>query len=286
MKGGKDTVFYPKRLINCRGKILDLSTPVVMGILNATPDSFHSDSRISTVDDAVARAENMVAEGASIIDVGGQSTRPGAERVSADEEKRRVIPVVKALRKAFPDVIISIDTFFSSVAEQALVEGADIVNDVSAGQIDNQILEVLARHEAPYVLMHMRGTPENMQDSPEYGNVVAELMQYFGARIQEALDAGIKDIILDPGFGFGKTIDQNYEILKRLGEFQSLGYPVLTGLSRKGMVRKPLGLLSEEALNTTTAANTIALINGASILRVHDVKEAVETIRIVGLTNP
>lgn len=262
------------------GKLIYAESPVIMGILNITPDSFYSISR--TEESAIVeRAGQMIAEGAQILDIGGQSTRPGAERISPDEEWARVESGLKAIRTAFPEILISIDTFYSSVAEKAIANGADLINDVSAGSIDPKMFETAAKLGVPYVLMHMQGDPQSMQKSPEYENVVQDIILFFSQKINELKKAGVKDIILDPGFGFGKTLEHNFTILNKLDEFSLLECPLLIGMSRKKMIQNATGSDAEHSLNGTVAANTIALLNGASILRVHDVKAAKDAISIV-----
>ena len=262
------------------GKLIYAESPVIMGILNITPDSFYSISR--TEESAIVeRAGQMIAEGAQILDIGGQSTRPGAERISPDEEWARVESGLKAIRTAFPEILISIDTFYSSVAEKAIANGADLINDVSAGSIDPKMFETAAKLGVPYVLMHMQGDPQSMQKSPEYENVVQDIILFFSQKINELKKAGVKDIILDPGFGFGKTLEHNFTILNKLDEFNLLECPLLIGVSRKKMIQNATGSDAEHSLNGTVAANTIALLNGASILRVHDVKAAKDAISIV-----
>jgi dihydropteroate synthase len=262
------------------GKLIYAESPVIMGILNITPDSFYSISR--TEESAIVeRAGQMIAEGAQILDIGGQSTRPGAERISPDEEWARVESGLKAIRTAFPEILISIDTFYSSVAEKAIANGADLINDVSAGSIDPKMFETAAKLGVPYVLMHMQGDPQSMQKSPEYENVVQDIILFFSQKINELKKAGVKDIILDPGFGFGKTLEHNFTILNKLDEFNLLECPLLIGMSRKKMIQNATGSDAEHSLNGTVAANTIALLNGASILRVHDVKAAKDAISIV-----
>ena len=262
------------------GKLIYAESPVIMGILNITPDSFYSISR--TEESAIVeRAGQMIAEGAQILDIGGQSTRPGAERISPDEEWARVESGLKAIRTAFPEILISIDTFYSSVAEKAIANGVDLINDVSAGSIDPKMFETAAKLGVPYVLMHMQGDPQSMQKSPEYENVVQDIILFFSQKINELKKAGVKDIILDPGFGFGKTLEHNFTILNKLDEFSLLECPLLIGMSRKKMIQNATGSDAEHSLNGTVAANTIALLNGASILRVHDVKAAKDAISIV-----
>jgi dihydropteroate synthase len=262
------------------GKLISAEKPMIMGILNLTPDSFYTVSRTSE-EAIIERARLMISEGADILDLGGQSTRPGAERISAEEEWSRVELGLVAIRKAFPEILISIDTFYASVAEKAVRQGANIINDVSAGSIDPSMFETAGRLRVPYVLMHMQGEPQSMQNSPSYSNVVQDIIFFFSQKINELRKAGVKDILLDPGFGFGKTIDHNYSILSKLEEFKILECPLLIGMSRKKMIQSATGTDAENALSGTIAANTIALLNGASILRVHDVQAAKDAISIV-----
>jgi dihydropteroate synthase len=262
------------------GKLIQAEKPMIMGILNLTPDSFYTISRTNE-EAIIERASLMIDQGADILDIGGQSTRPGAERISAEEEWSRVELGLAAIRKAFPEILISIDTFYGSVAEKAVQLGANIINDVSAGSIDPNMFEIVGRLQVPYVLMHMQGDPQSMQKSPVYADVVQDIIFFFSKKINELRQAGVKDIILDPGFGFGKTIEHNYTILSNLGEFKILECPLLIGISRKKMIQNATGSDAENALNGTVAANTIALLNGASILRVHDVLAAKDTISIV-----
>ncbi|MBL7892124.1 MAG: dihydropteroate synthase [Bacteroidia bacterium] len=252
-----------------------------MGILNITPDSFFDGGRYTNEKSIIEHVEKMLSEGATIVDIGANSTRPGAEEVSENEELERLLPVIKNIRKRYNKVIISADTFRSSVARKAFDAGADIINDVSGGTLDNNMFATVADVKAPYILMHMQGTPKNMQKDPQYTDVVVEVKSFFQKKIQQLNNAGVQQIIIDPGFGFGKTVSHNFALLKNLKEFGSFGYPVLAGLSRKSMVNKVLGTLPAYALNGTTALNTLALLNGASILRVHDVKEAIETIKLI-----
>ncbi|MDE3144202.1 MAG: dihydropteroate synthase [Bacteroidota bacterium] len=267
--------------LNCKGRLLIIDSPVVMGIINATPDSFYSGSRKSTVDTALNTAEQMLNEGATILDIGGQSTRPGSKKISVDEELLRVIPVIEAISKKFPQSFISIDTYHASVAKQTVDAGAAIVNDISAGSMDAEMLPTVAELKVPFVCMHMKGTPQNMQQNPVYENVSKEVFDFFNERIKACQSIGIKDILIDPGFGFGKTIEHNFILLKELNIFKQLQKPLLLGISRKSMIYKTLNISAEEALTGTTVLNTIGLLNGANILRVHDVKEAVETIKII-----
>ncbi len=266
--------------INCRGHLMDFSRPKVMGILNITPDSFYDGGRLTDEEAVLKQAEKMLAGGADILDIGGMSSRPGAEIISAAEELGRVLPHVTNILARFPQAILSIDTVHASVAEACLKAGAHIINDISAGRIDAAMLTTVARHWAPYIIMHMQGLPNTMQQNPVYENVITEVMDFFAERINAGRQAGILDIVIDPGFGFGKTVEHNYTLLRNLGYFGNLGLPVLAGVSRKSMICKVLKVNPEHALNGTTAVNTIALLNGAHILRVHDVKEAVEVVKI------
>lgn len=268
------------KTINCKGKLLDLSTPKIMGILNVTPDSFFDGGRYNSVDNALFQVEKMLGEGADIIDVGGMSSRPGAEVISTEEELRRVIPIVKAIQMRFSDAILSIDTVKAEVAKQAIEAGGHLVNDISAGQFDAQLYETVARLNVPYFLMHMNGTPKTMQHNPEYDNVVTHVTDFFIREIGTLRALGIKDIILDVGFGFGKTIEHNYQLLKKLQDFKIFDLPLLVGVSRKSMIYKFLDIEPESALNATSALHFLALQNGGNLLRVHDVKEAKEVIQL------
>ncbi|MGG9962930.1 dihydropteroate synthase [Ferruginibacter sp. SUN106] len=263
--------------LNCKGKLLMLDSPVVMGIINATPDSFYKGN---INEDMIVLAAKMLADGATILDIGGQSTKPGSERITAEEELNRVIPVIEAISKKFPGAIISIDTYSSTVAHAAVEAGAAIVNDVSAGNMDIQMLPTVAGLGVPYVCMHMQGTPESMQKDPQYSDVTREVLDFFIAKIHQCKKEGIADIIIDPGFGFGKTTAHNFALLKKMSVLRQLNLPILAGISRKGTIYKTLGITAADALNGTTALNTIALMNGASILRVHDVKEAMQAITL------
>lgn len=274
----ENTNFGSISSIRIGDKLLDLSIPVVMGILNATPDSFYEGSREKTVSGALTKAREMISEGAKIIDVGGYSTRPGAADISIEEEIERVVPIIDAIRSEFPDIAISIDTFRSEVAEQAVLAGANLINDVSGFELDPKIIEIAAKFNVPYVLMHSRGNPQTMQTMTDYSNLFMDLALYFSKKIEQLKKAGLKDIIIDPGFGFAKTIEQNYELLENLEAFKLFEKPILAGLSRKSMIYKKLGITPEESLEGTIALNKIALEKGAKILRVHDVKEAVELI--------
>ena len=271
--------------INCNGTLIDLSSPKVMGILNITPDSFFDGGSYKNDKAIISKVEKMLIEGATFIDIGAYSSRPGAKHISEQEELERILPVAKMLVKEFPEILISIDTFRSIIAKKCIENGACIVNDISAGSMDTRMFETIAKLQVPYIIMHIQGTPQNMQVNPAYKNVVTDILYYFSEKIYELRALGVNDIIADVGFGFGKTIDQNYTLLKNLELFKNLEIPTLAGLSRKSMLYKPLGITPEKALNATTAANTIALLKGTTILRVHDVKEAVETIKIVELLN-
>jgi len=271
--------------INCKGKLIDLSTPKVMGILNLTPDSFYDGGKYKGVADLLKAVEKMLNEGATFIDVGGYSSKPGVKIILEQEEISRVLPAVEAIIKHFPEAILSIDTFRSTVAAQCIEAGAAIINDISAGLLDRSMLATVARLQVPYIMMHMKGTPQTMQSLAQYENLVKEILFYFSQRIAAARSLGINDLIADPGFGFAKTIQQNYELLEKLQLFQILEVPLLIGISRKSMVYKPLNSNAQEALNGTTVLNTIALTKGAAILRVHDVKEAMECITLFNNLN-
>ena len=277
----REQFFSVNKTLNFSGKLIDLSVPKVMGILNVTPDSFFDGGKYSSEKEVVSRVEKMLLDGATFIDVGGYSTRPGAENISLQEETERIIPVIRASVKFFPEAIISIDTFRSEVAKAAVGEGAVIVNDISGGQLDSLMFETIASLKVPYILMHMKGTPQTMTTLSTYENLVKEVTDYFHPKIARLQQLGCKDIIVDPGFGFAKNIDQNFELLNNLDQLRILGKPVLAGLSRKSMIWKTLKIDAEQALNGTTSLNTIALLKGASILRVHDVREAVEVIKLV-----
>jgi dihydropteroate synthase len=279
----KITPFSETRSLQCGNKILSLGQPAVMGILNLTPDSFYDGSRYQTPDEARRHAGMLIAEGASVIDLGAVSTRPGAEDVSLTEERSRLIPVLKALAKEFPETIFSVDTYRAEIVEEAFDSGAGIINDISGGRFDKQMLTAVGRTRLPYVLMHMLGTPASMQQQPVYADVVKEVRQFFEMKLEQLYASGIEQIILDPGFGFGKTADHNFSLLRHLDVFTASGYPVLTGISRKSMIYKPLGITPAEALNGTTALHFAALLSGTHILRVHDVKEAVQAIKLATL---
>jgi dihydropteroate synthase len=267
--------------LNCKGELLVINKPLVMGIINATPDSFYESSRRTGVDGILEQAEQMLNEGADILDIGGQSTRPGSERVTAEEELKRVIKGIEAIHKKFPRVIISVDTFYSLVAKEAVASGASIINDISAGSIDAELIPLVASLQVPYVLMHIKGTPQTMLQQSQYENVTKEVLDFLIFKTDELRKAGIHDIIVDPGFGFGKNSAHNFELLRNLSVFKMLECPILLGISRKSTVYKTLGVTAGEALNGTTVLNTIGLMNGANILRVHDVKEAKEAVQLV-----
>ena len=269
--------------LNCNGKLLVVDKPAVMGILNTTPDSFYQRSRVQE-DTVLEQAERMLQQGAGILDIGGQSTRPGSERVSTDEELRRVIPAISSIMERFPDAILSIDTYNARVAEEAVKAGACMVNDISSGSMDAKMLLTVGKLRVPYVCMHMQCTPETMQKDPVYDNVTKDVLDFFIAQIARCVKAGIHDIILDPGFGFGKTMRHNFELMKNLSVFGMLEKPLLLGVSRKSTIQRTLGVTADEALNGTTVLNTIGLMQGAHILRVHDVKEAVEAVKLYSET--
>jgi dihydropteroate synthase len=269
--------------LNCKGKLLVVDRPLVMGIINATPDSFYEESRFSDTDKILSRAERMIAEGADIIDIGGQSTRPGSEPVNAAEELKRVIDGVEAIHKRFPQIIISVDTYYALVARESVNAGAAMINDISAGAIDKEMLATVSTLHVPYIVMHMKGVPATMQRHSNYNNVTLEVLDFFISKKDQCKKAGIHDIIIDPGFGFSKTSNHNFELLQNLYVFKMLGAPILIGLSRKSSVYKALSITASEALNGTTVVNTIALLNGANILRVHDVKEAIEAVKLCAI---
>lgn len=284
VKVRQDTLFYRKKTLRLGDKIVPLNPVVLMGILNVTPDSFSDGGKYLHPDHYLSHVGNMIGEGAQIIDIGGYSTRPGAIQISPEEELDRVLPVIKALKKAYPDTALSIDTFRAVVAREAVAAGACMVNDVSGGQLDLAMFKTVAELKVPYVLMHMKGRPETMKDETHYENILLEMWEYFRDRVSEARSAGIEEIIIDPGFGFAKTIDQNYYILENLAYFHSLSLPLLVGVSRKSMIYKKLNIEASEAINGTTVLNTMALIKGVDVLRVHDVKQAKEAILLVNYT--
>jgi dihydropteroate synthase len=275
------TNFSSKFLLKANGKSLSLSRPAVMGIINLTPDSFYDGGTLSSQEEILQRAEKYINEGAAILDLGAVSTRPNAAEVSEDEEMRRLLPTLKLLRNTFPEIFISVDTYRSQVALAVAEEGADIINDISGGTFDAEIFKVVAKTKLPYVMMHIQGTPQTMQQNPHYKNVTKEVFDFLKSQVKKAKSAGIKQIITDVGFGFGKTVEHNFTLLKELKKFEKLDCPILVGLSRKSMVNKTLNVKSADALIGTTVLHTISLLNGANILRVHDVKEAVEVIKLI-----
>lgn len=267
--------------INCRGELLSLDSPKIMGILNLTPDSFFDGGRYKSDTSVLKRVEKMLIDGAAFIDVGGQSTRPGAAFLSVEEEKARVLPIVNLILSEFPKTIISIDTFQAEVAKSTIEEGAALINDISAGNMDGQMFETVAKLQVPYIMMHMKGTPKTMQTLTYYDNMMEEILYYFSEKVNKARAMGINDLILDPGFGFAKTPTQNFELLRRMDLFRSLEMPILMGVSRKSTICKTLNVKPAQALNGTTVLNTLSLLHGAHILRVHDVREAWETIKLM-----
>lgn len=267
--------------INCNGKLIDLSSPKVMGILNITPDSFFDGGNYSSDKEILLQTEKMLNEGATFIDVGAYSSRPNAEHIPEDEELKRLLPTIELLAKNFPEILISVDTFRSNIAKKSIEIGACMINDISGGTLDKNMFKTIGELQVPYVLMHIKGTPQNMQKQPNYENITQEVLSYFAEKVMKLRQEKVNDIILDVGFGFGKTLEHNYELLKKLSHFKTFELPILTGVSRKSMLYNLLETSAKEALNATSVANTIALQNGTNILRVHDVKEAMETIKIV-----
>ena len=272
--------FYLKMTINCKGQLVDLSTPKVMGILNVTPNSFFDGGKYKNESEMLSKVGKMLSEGATFIDVGAYSSKPSTEFVSEEEELQRIVPIINLILEYYPETLISIDTFRSDVAKVCIENGAAIINDISAGNLDDNMLETIAKYNVPYIMMHMRGTPQTMQAMTSYENIVKEILFYFSERIAQARSHGINDLIVDPGFGFAKTLEQNYEVLQKMELFEILELPLLAGVSRKSMIYKTLHSTAEEALNGTTVLNTIALTKGAKILRVHDVKEAMECVTL------
>lgn len=271
------------KTINIKGELLDLAHPVVMGILNVTPDSFYAGSRIEGINAAVNRVEQCLSEGATIVDIGAQSTRPDSTLLSAQEEIDRLRPILTAINQEYPDAILSVDTFYADVARFCVEEhGVGIINDISGGEIDADMFDTVARLNVPYILMHMRGMPQTMQQNTNYNDLLEDIVLYLSEKVQKLHLLGVNDIILDPGFGFSKDVNQNYELMKSLSFFKNFDLPLLVGVSRKSMITKFLNIESAEALNATTVLNTYSLLNGANILRVHDVKEAVEAVKLVG----
>lgn len=268
--------------LNVNGRLLELSTPQIMGILNVTPDSFYAGSRMQTEADIATRARQILDEGATIIDIGAYSSRPNAEHISSEEEMKRLRTALEILNRNHPEAIISVDTFRADIAERCVNDyGVAIINDIAAGEMDGRMFKTVARLGVPYIMMHMQGTPQNMQKEPHYDNLLKEVFMYFAKKIQQLRDLGAKDIILDPGFGFGKTLDDNYKLMAHLEEFSIFELPLLVGVSRKSMIYRLFDTSPQEALNGTTILNTVALMKGADILRVHDVREAVEAVKIV-----
>ena len=271
--------------IRCKDQLVDLTLPKVMGILNVTPNSFFDGGRYKNDSEMLLRVEKMLLNGATFIDIGAYSSKPSAEFVSEEEELQRIVPIVQLILEHFPETLISIDTFRSEVAKACIENGAAIINDISAGILDDKMLETIAKYNVPYIMMHMRGTPQTMQTMTNYDNIVKEILFYFSERIAQARSLGINDLIVDPGFGFAKTLEQNYEVLQKMELFQMLELPLLAGVSRKSMIYKTLHSSAEEALNGTTVLNTIALTKGAKILRVHDVREAIECVTLFNKIN-
>jgi dihydropteroate synthase len=271
--------------INCIGKLIDLTTPKVMGILNCTPDSFYDGGKYKSESQLLSQVEKMLSDGATFVDIGAYSSKPNAEFVSEDDELNRLLPVIELVLKSFPETIISVDTFRSKVAQKAIENGAAIINDISAGNLDENMLETVAKLQVPYIMMHMKGTPQTMQTLTQYENICKEMLFHFSERVGKARGFGINDIIIDPGFGFAKTLEQNYEVMQKLELFQMLELPLLVGISRKSMIYKTLDTTAENSLNGTTFLNAISLQKGANILRVHDVKEAVESVKLFNKLN-
>lgn len=271
--------------VNCRGTLIDFTTPKVMGIVNATPDSFFAESRVESTEHLKTLIDQMISDGAKIIDVGAYSSRPNAEHISEEEELNRLIPILEFIRSEFPHILVSVDTFRAEVARTSLELGIHFINDISGGQLDKTLLKVVAEYQVPYILMHMRGTPQTMMDNTHYNHLTNDLLYYFTENIKKAKQSGIKDVIIDPGFGFSKTLEQNYELLNQLEHFNALETPMLIGISRKSMIYKALDTTAEKSLNGTTALHMIALQKGANILRAHDVKEAVECVKLNQLLN-
>ena len=281
----KLSILTPKKTLTTSGRLIDLSIPKVMGIVNVTPDSFYAGSRKQEIKDFLTLVEQMLLDGATFLDVGGYSSRPGADHISEEDEIRRVSGPITALSKEFPEAIISIDTFRSSVAKAAIDAGAHMINDISGGQLDEAMLSVAGNLRVPYIGMHMRGTPQTMKSLTEYDDLLKEVMVYFGGMLNRCKEVGIIDALIDPGFGFAKTLNQNYYLLNHLSILKQLGVPILVGVSRKSMIWRLLEIDADQALNGTTALNSVALLKGANILRVHDVKEAVETVKLIEQLN-
>lgn len=279
----KNTIFSSNQTINCRGKLINFNNALVMGILNITDDSFFDGGNYIAEAQWMAHASKMLLDGADIIDIGAASTRPGAKLVTADEEANILLPVIRSIRREYPEILLSVDTYHATVAEMAVDNGIDIINDISGGAFDKAMFATIARLKVPYVLMHIKGAPENMQQNPIYENLIEEMMLYFAEKVNKLRLLGVNDIILDPGFGFGKTLEHNYQLLQKLDLFKFHELPILVGVSRKSMINKVLNTSPAGALNGTTVLNTIALLKGAKILRVHDVKEAVEAVKLCGM---
>ncbi len=277
----QDTFFETKSTINCRGKIINLSTPVVMGVINVGPDSFYDGGKYRTSWDIIKQAGKLLEEGASILDLGAASSRPGAPLMDAFDEKKYLMPAVKTLAKEFPHAVLSIDTYNAETARDAIEAGAHMINDISAGNFDSQMFALVASLQVPYVMMHIKGKPENMQQNPVYEDVVKEIAAYFAEKVYSLREAGVHDIIIDPGFGFGKSLEDNYRLLNKLDYFKIFELPILAGVSRKSMINKVLGTSPQQALSGTTVLNTVALQNGADILRVHDALEAAQAIKLI-----
>jgi len=271
--------------INCKGNLIDLNSPKIMGVLNITPDSFYDGGKFKDSTTVITQVEKMLADGATFIDVGAYSSRPGAENVSETEELQRIVPIVDLLVNKFPEIVLSIDTFRAKVAKECIIAGAAMVNDISAGNLDAAMMHIVSQLKVPYVMMHLKGTPQNMQQNTTYNHLLKDILYYFSEKITDAHEKGIIDIIVDPGFGFSKNLAQNYELMQKLELFNITKKPILVGISRKSMIYKVLKSDAKNALNGTTALNTIALLKGANILRVHDVKEAIECIKIVEQLN-
>ena len=276
----KDTYLVENYSINCKGNLIDLSTPKIMSIVNTTPDSFYDGGQYNTIEKALQKVEVDISNNATFIDIGGYSSKPNAAHVTEEEELKRTIPVIEAILKSFPEAVISIDTFRGKVAKEAIDAGAALINDISAFELDKEMINTLKTYKVPYILMHMLGTPQNMQNNPSYKNVVKDIIQFLSNKIKELKTFGIHDIIIDPGFGFGKTLSNNYELIANLNYFKTLKHPLLVGVSRKSIIYKLLNINSLDSINGTTALNMYSLLNGANILRVHDTKEAKECIRI------
>ena len=271
--------------INCKGQLIDLSVPKIMGILNVTPNSFFDGGKYKNEDEIISQVQKMISEGAIFIDIGAYSSKPSAEFVSEQEEIERIVPAIELILKHFPQTLLSIDTFRAEVARASIESGAAIINDIAAGELDDKMFDVIAKYNVPYIMMHMRGNPQTMQSLTQYEDIIKEMLFYFSEKVKKARSLGINDLILDPGFGFAKTTDQNYEVLQKMELFNLLELPVLAGVSRKSMIYKTLNNTAQEALNGTTVLNTIALTKGAKILRVHDVKEAVECVTLLNKIN-